>query len=163
MSLDRLELKANRGGSAMRYFAYGSNMDPDRMIERGVNFLKRERAILKGWKLTFNKIAYQNPNEGYANIEKDDESVVEGILYEIPEEDIEKLDRYEGVPNHYERLSVVVQSNNGAVKAITYIANPNKVREGLKPGRDYLNHLLKGCDLLTEEYCEKLRKWETLD
>jgi len=148
----------------MRYFAYGSNMDPDRMRERGVNFLKREHAILEGWRLEFNKVSSRNPDEGYANIVKDENSVVEGILYEINDSDLKILDRYEGYPNHYERIKVVVRMANGEnVEAVTYIAKPDKVKDGLKPSREYLNHLLKGCDLLSEEYCRKLRRWETLD
>ena len=148
----------------MKYFAYGSNMDPERMKERGIDFSKRVHAILKGWRLKFNKVASRNPDEGYANIEMDDGGVVEGILYTIKNSDIEKLDRYEGYPIHYKKLKVKVRLYSGEdEEAITYVANPDKVREGLKPSKDYLNHLLKGCDLLSEEYCEKLRKWETLD
>ncbi|MHA1337611.1 MAG: gamma-glutamylcyclotransferase family protein [Promethearchaeota archaeon] len=148
----------------MKYFAYGSNMNPNRTKERGINFSKREHAIFEGWRLKFNKVASMNSNEGYTNIEKDDESVVEGILYTIQDADIEKLDRYEGYPNHYRKLKVRVKLDNGEEEeAITYVANPGKVREELKPSKDYLNHLLKGSDLLSEEYCKKLRKWETLD
>lgn len=148
----------------MKYFAYGSNMDPDRMRRRGIRFYKREHAILEGWRLKFNKIASRNPREGYANIEKDPRSIVEGILYEIQDSDIEKLDKYEGYPNHYYRIKVRVKLDSGEeVEAITYIARSNKVREGLKPSKEYLSHLLKGCDLLSKEYCEMLRNWETLD
>ena len=139
-------------------------MNPDRMKERGINFSKREHAILDGWRLKFNKVASRNPQEGYANIEKDEGSVVEGILYTIKDSDIEKLDKYEGYPDHYKRLRVRVKLDNGEkVETITYVAKCDKVREGLKPSREYLNHLLKGCDLLSEEYCKKLRRWVTLD
>ena len=148
----------------MEYFAYGSNMNPDRMKQRGINFSKREHAILEGWKLLFNKIASRNPNEGYANIEREEGSIVEGILYEIQGSDVEKLDKYEGYPNHYERLNVRVRLDNGKeVEAVTYVANSNKVREGLRPSREYLMDLLRECDLLSIEYWEKLRQWETLD
>ena len=148
----------------MKYFAYGSNMDPDRMRERGTNFLKREQATLEGWRLEFNKVSSRNPKEGYANIVKDKNGVVEGILYEINNSDLKMLDIYEGYPNHYERIKVTVRMDNGErVEAATYIARPDKVKDGLKPSREYLNHLLKGCDLLSEEYCRKLRRWETLD
>ena len=149
----------------MKYFAYGSNMDPERMRKRGVNFLKREWAVLKGWSLKFNKIVSRNPEkEGYANIVKDNKGTVEGILYEISEKDIQELDKHEGYPSHYNKITVRVNLKDGKeVEAVTYVAQPDKVRDGLKPCREYLNHLLKGCDLLSEEYCEKLRKWETLD
>ena len=148
----------------MRYFAYGSNMNPERMRKRGINFSKREHAILEGWRLAFNKIASRNPKEGFANLVKDQRDVAEGILYTVQKSDIEKLDRYEGYPKHYERIKVRVKVNEGEeVEAITYVAESDKIREGLKPSKEYLRHLLKGCDLLSEEYCERLRRWETLD
>ena len=148
----------------MRYFAYGSNMNPERMIERGVSFTSRERAVLKGWRLKFNKVSSINAREGYANIERDDNSVVEGILYTIDDKDIEKLDTYEGYPKHYNRVVLKVKKDNGEeVEALVYIANPDKVKDGLKPSKEYLNHLLRGCDLLSENYCNMLRNWETLD
>lgn len=143
----------------MKYFAYGSNMNPERMRQRGIEFSRREHVILNGWRLVFNKIASRNPKEGYANIEPDEEGVVEGILYEIQDSDLEKLDRYEGYPNHYNRIKVKVKLNNvQEVEAITYIAQHDKIKSGLKPSKDYLNHLLKGCDLLSEKYCERLRR-----
>ena len=122
------------------------------------------RAVLEGYRLVFNKRSTRNPREGYANIVKDESSVVEGILYEIAEEDIERLDRYEGYPYHYYREKVRVRLPNGdTVEATVYIARQEMTAEGLKPTREYLNHLLKGCDLLSKEYCEKLRNTSTLD
>ena len=138
-------------------------MDPDRMKEREINFSKRERAILEGWRLEFNKVASRNPKEGYANIVKDEEHIIEGIIYTIQDSDIKKLDKYEGYPNHYERLTVRVRLDDGEeVEAIAYVAKSDKVKKGLKPSKEYLNHILKGCDLLSKEYCERLRRWETL-
>lgn len=144
----------------MKYFAYGSNMNTERMIKRGIRFSERKRAVLKGWKLMFNKMA-SRPGEGYANIVEDEREMVEGILYEIPCSDICKLDRYEGYPDHYIRVNVTVKLENGRkAKAVTYIANQDKVRDGLKPSKEYLRHLLKGSDLLSREYREMLRKIE---
>ena len=45
--------------------------------------------------------------------------------------------------------------------AVTYIAL--KVGEGLKPTREYLDHLLAGKDLLPAAYWEKLKGTPTLD
>jgi len=147
----------------LKYFAYGSNMDPERMRRRGIRFSRREHAVLEGFRLEFNKVSSRNPREGYANIVKDPESVVEGILYEIKESDLRKLDRREGYPSHYRRTRVYLKLDNGErVEAITYIAQPEKVESGLRPSKEYLSHLLRGCDLLSEEYCEKLRRTPTL-
>jgi len=147
-----------------RYFAYGSNMNLERMIHRRVKFLSRRHAILKSWRLEFNKVVANNSSEGYANIVQDENSIVEGILYEILDSDVKKLDIREGYPIHYGKISVKVQLDDGSeVEAFAYVAKPDKVRSGLKPSKEYLNHLLKGSDLLSKEYRDRLSKLETLD
>jgi len=88
-------------------------MDPERMRRRGIRFSRREHAVLEGFRLEFNKLSSRNPREGYANIVKDAESVVEGILYEIEESDLRRLDRWEGYPSHYRRARVYVKLDNG--------------------------------------------------
>ncbi|MEN2975432.1 MAG: gamma-glutamylcyclotransferase family protein [Candidatus Caldarchaeales archaeon] len=146
------------------YFAYGSNMDPDQMKIRGVSFSKRLHAVLKGFRLEFNKLSFRNPREGYANIVPDREGVVEGILYEVEDEDLSKLDRYEGYPFHYNRVKVDVMLDDGQmVEAVAYIARPEMTRKNLKPTKEYLSHLLKGSDLLSKEYYERLSNVRTLD
>lgn len=148
----------------MKYFAYGSNMGPKRMKERNMNFSQRIHAVLSGYILKFNKVATGNPKEGYANIVPDEKGVVEGALYYISDSDLSKLDRYEGYPTHYERVKVKVQLDDGReVEAVTYVAQPDKVREGLRPSRGYLDHLLAARDILPKSYYRKLESWETLD
>lgn len=149
----------------MKYFVYGSNMNQERMKQRGINFSLRKRAIIRGYRLEFNKLASRNPQEGYANIAPDEDETVEGILYEIPDSDLSKLDRYEGYPDHYNRIKVKIKLDDGQeMEVITYVAQPDKVRKKLKPSREYLNHLLKGAKgILTEVYYQKLESWKTLD
>jgi cation transport regulator ChaC len=150
--------------TSTKYFAYGSNMDPQRMNERDVHFSQRRHAILKGYALKFNKVSSNNPREGYANIVQKKDEIVEGVLYEIPESDLSKLDRAEGYPTHYQKMSVLVKLDDDTeVWAVTYVAQPSKLREGLKPTREYLNHLLAAQDILSESYVEKLRSVETLN
>jgi gamma-glutamylcyclotransferase len=63
----------------MKYFAYGSNMDSERMSERSIRFSQRTHATLKGCRLDFNKVASRNPQEGYANVVKFENGIVEGV------------------------------------------------------------------------------------
>lgn len=76
-----------------------------------------------------------------------------------------ELDQYKGVPHHYKHSQVSVgrRDTGGVVAAVIYVANPDKVRNGLKPTREYLNHFLVGADYLSEEYVRCLRTMETLD
>jgi gamma-glutamylcyclotransferase len=148
----------------MRYFAYGSNMDPERMRKRSISFSQRIRAVLKGYRLEFNKVASRNPQEGYANAVKFEEGIVEGVLYEIPDSDLSRLDRFEGYPDHYDRVMIKVELNDGQkLEAIIYIAQRDRIAEGLKPSRDYLDHLLAARDILSESYRRKLEAWQPLD
>jgi len=149
----------------MEYFAYGSNMDNQRMRERKINFTERFAAYLSGYSLKFNKIAESNPREGKANIVPNDECRVEGALYYMNVIDLPKLDTKEGYPGHYLKIPIKVQlkSSDQEICAITYIANPEKIKDGLKPTKKYLGHLLKGEDVLSKDYLEWLKNTKTLD
>ena len=147
----------------MKYFAYGSNMNPQRMKKRGIKFSERIPVILKGYALKFNKIASRNPREGYANIVADINDVVEGVLYEIPDNDLKKLDQCEGYPDHYDHQKVKVLTSTGEEEAITYVACPDKIAGGLKPSREYLSHLLAAKGMLSEKYYQRLCSTYTLD
>lgn len=145
------------------YFAYGSNMNVERVKERKVNFIQRKSASVKDHKLVFDKKDSENPGMAYANIQPEENSVVEGVLYLTDYESIKKLDVFEGVPVLYRRKEIEVITNSGErVKAWVYIANGPLLPSG-KPPRDYLEHLLAGRDLLSKDYHEQLSKVETWD
>jgi len=156
---------SNMKSETINYFAYGSNMNPERMKKRGMNFSECQQAILENHTLKFNKVSNADPRAGYANITPARDSFVQGIIYEIPREDIDKLDYYEGYPLHYTRSQVelVACASLCPVEAITYIANNNKTKAGLKPQKKYLDHLLKAESMLSPEYFDYLCSFETLE
>ena len=142
----------------MKYFAYGSNMDSSRMIDRGVKFSSREYAKLDGYKLVFNKKASKG-DFSYANIIISDD-FVEGALYDVTEEGIKLLDKFEGYPNHYKKINLFVSDkNDNKFESLVYIASDDKICEGLNPTSDYIEHLLKGKDILSESYITKISKF----
>jgi len=146
------------------YFAFGSNMNQNRMKKRKVKFTQKFKGSIRDWQLVFNKINDRKEGAGFANIIPKESSIVEGIIYEVNEESIQKLDVREGFPNHYQRLEMPVWDDMGRFfKCATYIANPNKIKENLKPERWYLNHLLEGKEFLSENYFSDLKNIETLD
>ncbi|MGD0645872.1 MAG: gamma-glutamylcyclotransferase family protein [Candidatus Bathyarchaeia archaeon] len=153
----------------MKYLAYGSNMDPKRMLIRGAPFTSRIHATLVGYSLKFNKTAASaraKKGEGKGNIKFDPTGIskVEGALYTIMEDGLNRLDQNEGYPEHYDRKEMDIYLDDGSkVKAWVYIAQPNMVAEGLKPTKEYLSHYLKGKDLLSSSYFQLLLKTETLE
>jgi gamma-glutamylcyclotransferase (GGCT)/AIG2-like uncharacterized protein YtfP len=143
------------------YFAFGSNMDSQRMTNRGVNFKSRRAAKLSGYKLVFNKTG--SNGQGYANIVSEENGTVEGVLYETDESSLAKLDRFEGVPTHYYKDWLSVETRKGQkIWAVVYIAQPTMCKAGLLPTKDYLGHLLAGKSFLSQAYYDDLRKHPTL-
>lgn len=146
----------------MKYFAYGSNMDKERMVERKINFTSRKFAKLENHKLVFNKKA-KDGNFCYANLEISDGDFVEGIIYEFPDDEILNLDKAEGFPKHYDKVKIIVNDeDNNPINVLTYIAQSSKVVNGLLPTSAYLNHLLAGKDILTPEYFKTLQNTKTI-
>lgn len=155
------------------YFAYGSNMDADRLFAKrlrpeGVAAGERIAGRLDGWRLVFNKIARPPPGAsapaGVGNIVPVAGDTVHGTLNALPAEGLAILDRFEGVASgHYERRMVrVVRSDTDAeIEAVTYVAL--KVADGLRPTREYLGYLLAGRDLLPARYVDWLAATPTLD
>jgi len=145
------------------YFAYGSNMNLQRMMDRSAYFTQRKRGILQGHRLVFNKISGTYPGHGVANVVAERGYDVVGVLYEVDRPGIEALDGFEGVRGgHYIRTEMMVQLNDGtAVKAYVYVAHPDMVEDGLTPHDDYFYHLEQGLDLLGEggaEYLQAARR-----
>ncbi len=142
----------------MLYFAYGSNMSLEQMNERitegGGTFSVVGRGVLRDYELRFNKASCQDASIGFANVVEKPGSVVEGILYEVDEKGMSLLDAFEGVPGgHYQREFLPVELPGGSkAEACVYVACPDRVREGLKPARSYLELLLEGRAFLSQEY-----------
>lgn len=157
-----------------RYFAYGSNMNPDRVRERGISFEHASSARLHGFALAFDKTSRHHQGVGHANVIFAPERHVEGVLYWLSSTtEIEKMDRFESTPVNYSRevvsvavevaeLPVYEKHEAGTVPtrvAWTYFANPAVRQPDLLPPRSYLNHLLAGERFLSPEYFSMLKAW----
>ena len=146
----------------MMYMAYGSNMSVKRMKERNIKFLIRKQAILVGYKMVINKMSYKDKSIGYANVVECDGCIVEGAVYEIDDNDIFKLDKYEGYPKHYNRKTLKVATDDGSIDAVVYIANDRWVSNSeLCTTEDYKSLLLEGKDVVSDDYYNKISKIKT--
>jgi hypothetical protein len=146
------------------YFAYGSNMDVERLETtrlnpEGVHSTARSLGRLSDYKLVFNKPSAYFIGAGAANIEFSTGSHIYGTLNEMPEIGLTILDKYENVNlGQYERLVVRVKNlaTNSEVFATTYISRNNN-DYSLKPRTGYMQHMLSGADLLPQEWLEYLK------
>ena len=93
------------------YFAYGSNLNPERIRQRIPDARPVGRATLYGWKLV---------ERLYADIEKSRTSRVEGVLYLVTTTELHRLDAYEGYPNIYNCVKVIVHAELMGSRSIRY-------------------------------------------
>lgn len=137
------------------YFAYGSNMNPDRMRDRELQVVDKCSGLIRDLTLKFNK--KDGPTFGHASVHFSRQSVVEGVLYKLKsQEEIKKLDVYETTPILYSRDLFPVETSQGVIYAWTYIANDAALGKNLLPEAWYLNHLLAGKPWLSDEYFQYL-------
>jgi gamma-glutamylcyclotransferase len=126
----------------MYYFAYAGNLSRKQMKERCPDSKPLFRAVLPNYKLTFAGWSRQW-HGGTASIKPFQGEKVVGAVYEISEQCLSRLDRYEGYPTTYNRTNVLVINEDGeAVKAITYARREQS--EETPPSREYLATIQQG-------------------
>jgi len=146
----------------MLYFAYGANMDPGALASRGVEFSPVCTGKVRHVRLVFHKPG--RDGTGKADLQDHRSSVVEGVIYDVPEASLANLDVYEGVDKgHYRRQVVTVQTSRGELECFAYRAA--KFGTGLKPSRDYLATLIRGAEFhrLSPEYIIHLKSFNTME
>jgi len=138
------------------YFAYGSNMDPKQMVSRCPGALAIGRARLPNYELAF---VWDSPGwgGGVATVIPSSSLEVWGVLWDLTDEHVEALDRYEGVAvGAYVKERVDVEAESGLVNALIYVATDDREKV---PSQRYLDVLLRGAGAfsLPADYVEKLR------
>lgn len=124
----------------MYYFAYALNLNRKQMQERCPDCLAKFPATLYHYQLVFVGWSRQWRG-GIATIRPIRGGKVLGAIYEVTEECLRQLDRYEG--NGYRRLNVIINNEDGEpVEAVTYIRSEQA--ESTKPSAEYLSFIQQG-------------------
>ena len=118
-------------GTAMNvlyaYFAYGSNLLPDRLLQRCPTAVPYAPAILPNYRLA---------ERLYADVDYAPREQVHGFVYLLRANDVARLDRYEGYPQIYRRYTVDVILNDGTeLPALIYEMTPKT--KGIRNGLPY--------------------------
>ena len=120
------------------YFAYGSNMDPVQMARRVPAAESRGRARLPGYRFLCDKIG--RDGSAKANIRIEPEQEVWGAAFDISEEDLLLLDRFE---RGYRRtLASIHLDLEGMVQCHVYLSS--KTATDLLPNRAYRETMVRG-------------------
>ena len=117
----------------MEYFAYASNLNKRQMRERCPDSKLGCIATLPNYKLVFAGWS-RRWRGGYATIKSVRGEKVPGAVYEVSEQCLQRLDRFE---EGYTRLKVTVfDEYNKPIEAITYIKS-GQIEEA-PPSKEYL-------------------------
>ena len=123
----------------MKYFAYGSLLSKKLMTERCTGSRPLFVATLPNYKLVFVDWSRQWRG-GVASIRPFRGEKVPGAIYEVSEQCLKKLDKYE---SSYNRLKVKVFNEDGEpIESITYIKSGRL--EEAKPSQEYLSIIQQG-------------------
>ena len=138
------------------YAAYGSNMDPQRMMERCPHSPLRTTGWLLGWRLTFGgeDLGWDG---ALATIVEDPIEQVFVAVYDITEDDLAALDSWESADTGlYRKTRVRVTTLLGEQLAWTYVLD---AYEGGLPSASYVGILAEAAEAADApaDYVEALR------
>jgi gamma-glutamylcyclotransferase len=126
----------------MNYFAYGSNLLPQRLQRRTPSARVVASALLPGHRLHFHKRGEDGSGKCNAYRTDDPQDQVFGIVYTLSQAERAELDRVEG-PG-YIAMPVEVLSAGQAISAFAYIARAETVVPDLLPFDWYRDLVLAG-------------------
>lgn len=148
----------------INYFAFGSNLSSQRLLERIPRTSKHCIATLDRHRLRWHKNG--KDRSGKCNIEFTDRAKdqVYGVVYRMTQDEKLQLDIYEGAGIGYERRDVQVTAVNGeAIEAFTYYAL--EIDELMQPYHWYKEHVLRGAmeHDFPSHYVEHIRSAPSID
>jgi gamma-glutamylcyclotransferase (GGCT)/AIG2-like uncharacterized protein YtfP len=139
------------------YAAYGSNMDPEQMLERCPHSPAAGVGWLNGWRLTFGgeELGWDG---ALAMVVPDAASQVFVALYEVSPHDLETLDYWEGGDTGlYNKIKLRVSTLEEDVLAWVYVLD---AYEGGLPSARYLGIIAEAAQAAgaPDEYVAELRE-----
>lgn len=151
----------------LRYFAYGSALSKRHIgewaSEHGVDprlFDGGVPAVLRGYQLVFD-VESRFWGGRIANLSQAEDSVVHGVLFELPDSAEEAIARKEGVPTGLSaKIAVTVGVRGEQVPATAFVARPEKRTTPRPPSGKLLAYLLEGAEQrgLPSKWIDELRE-----
>ena len=153
----------------VNFFAYGKLMNEDYFKEQGLEYFAKSEVTLSAWKVVFDKIPTdENAPEGlgWENIEPthDNAGMTFGILYELDESFVPKLDALYEAPKEYQRKVMRFTKHDfNMTNALVYVARPERTQKKLKPDKATMKILKKAKKAMPMLYFSRLMTTPTLD
>lgn len=142
----------------MKYFAYGSNLHPLRLVERVPSASLLRMACLNRHRLSFDKQSIDGSGKCTIAHTGKTQDQVYGAVYEIAASEKIILDEYEG--DGYHDIEINIRSQGMAFECFTYVARDASLQSGLLPYDWYKGLVILGAEYLQlpDEYVDKIRR-----
>lgn len=153
----------------INWFTYDTLMDPSVFKAHGLECNAAFSVTLSAHKLAFNKIPLDNggvENLGLPNIVPTNSNLgmMEGILYEIEESFLPRLDEIYKYPDEYLRKKMRFTKHDFTlISGFVYIAHSDRTKDGLMPDKATLKHYRACKKNLTMLYLSRLMNTPTVD
>jgi len=143
----------------MLYFAYASFLSSAVLREHCPSARFVTRAYLPNFRVDFTYMS-KTRNCGVASVEPAPREIARGVVYDVPEDEMEHLDVVEAVPqgHYYRETYLLVDEGGKLIRADTYRATePNGP---FTPNREYVGLMLDGAKEhgMDPEYIEHLQR-----
>lgn len=129
----------------MNIFTYGTLMSEEIWNNVVMENYKFDKTKLSG----FSKKKLKDRE--YPGLIKSEGSITDGVIYyDVAEEDVNRLDKFEG--EEYERVKVIVEKDSDAIEAFTYLYKNEFSENILRLEWSYDDFLKKGFESFRNKY-----------
>lgn len=149
----------------MKIFAYGSNLDLDRLRKRTPSAVKVSNASIKGYQFKCNKISNTGSSKGNIVFTNRPEDEVWGVIFEIDDNEKKALDDAEGLGQGYNETKLTVTDTlNQSQLVQVYVADPTAVNDNLLPFDWYKEFIVSGAvsNELPNVYTDNLKVMDSV-
>ncbi len=153
----------------INFFAYAELMNEDYFREQGLDYVDKLSVTLSAHWVVFDKIpSDKNAPEGlgWSNIEPtpDDAGMAIGIMYEMEDTYLPRLDEIHQAPREYQRKVMRFNKHDFAmVNGFLYIAHPEKIKHGLKPDKATMKIFRNAKSSMPMLYFSRIMGTRTID
>ena len=123
-----------------RYFAYGSNLDESQLSRRCPGAALVTAGSLADFRLGFT-VRSTGWNAGAADVVESSGDRVWGLVFDVTDENLGELDRFEGYPLQYNRFLSGIDTPRGTLDAWVYTAV--RKQPFVAPSRRYVEIIRK--------------------
>ena len=150
-------------------FTYNELLNEDYFKEMGFDYIEKVTVTLSAQRIVFNRLPPEGTGiegQGLPNIEPtpDNAGMMEGVLYEMNDTFLPKLDEFHAYPTECSRKLMDLNRHDfNTGRGIIYFAQPDKIEEKLKPSKALMKLYRKSRKEHTMLYFARLMNTRTCD